>query len=881
MRRLNFRLCIAVMASLILVSGSLFFVRDRLWSAGETSEQPRLSPTGALLLEPSESEDPLSLLETEQPEERSEWFISQRAYPFDSVSAEARREAWESVLQHRQALDGSLSPAASNVWQQIGPSPTNSAYNSAWGVTSGRINSVAVSPANSQIILIGSSTGGIWRSTSGGSNFAPVSDDQVDLAVGSISFSKSDPQIVYAGMGDTKLGYLGSGVLKSTNGGASWRRASNSSLPSPGLIARIEVDPSNSSRVYVAQFSRLAGVETQASGFYVSSDGGVNWTKTFTGWTRDVVIHPTNRQTVFLCAASRETGDEVQPAGLYRSTDSGQTWSVILAAPFDPRRTRDFRVAVSAADPQKIYAYLGGFNGADFRVKLMASADGGGTWSVRNAEGLDWAAFGYNTYIHADPANANRIFVGTRDIYRSDDGGETWTNITRNFSPFGVILDYTPWLANTHPDQHGFAFAPSNPSVIYIGNDGGISKSTDGGNRFQSLNSSLSLTQFIGITLHPTDPAISYGGTQDNGTQRRLNGTSQWLEFASGDGGRSVLSVTRPDIVFTTYIRGSIFRFSENGTVFDRQVAFSSSFGEGGRISFYAPFVGNGVDDTLYFGTWRLFISTDMGGDWTAPGGETDLTKGFTAKGADVLTAIAVARSNTRIIYTGSAQGRAMASTDGGATWMDITTGLPDRNITAIAIDRDNPAVAYLTVSGYGSGHVFKTTDRGATWAGASAGLPDIPANAILIDPGASNRLYLGTDIGVFRSTDGGASWQSFNSGMPPVVVTAFAAQESGLIQASTYGRGAYEIMAGVSRPAISSVEFNKKKMTINGSRFSGSPSVIINDIDRTSYVKTVSDTTIRLKAKPKKIGLIEGDNTIRVVNEDGGSTVFVFRYQG
>jgi photosystem II stability/assembly factor-like uncharacterized protein len=658
---------------------------------------------------------------------------------------------------------------------------------------------------------------------------------------------------------------------------------SNSSLPAPGLIAKLEVDPANANRVYVAQFSRLAGNETQPSGLYVSSDGGVNWTRTFTGWARDVLIHPVNRQTVFLCAVSRPTGGEVKPAGLYRSTDSGQTWNLILASPFDPGQTRDFRAAISAADPQKVYAYLGGFNGADFSVKLKASTDGGATWGERMADGLDWAAFGYNTYINVDPNNANRVFIGTRDIYRSEDGGVTWTNITRNFTPFGVFLDYTPWLANTHPDQHAFAFAPSNPNVIYIGNDGGISKSTDSGNHFQSLNSSLSLTQFIGITLHPTDPNISYGGTQDNGTQRRLNGSGQWLEFASGDGGRSVLSVIRPDIVFATYIRGSIFRFFENGAAYDRQVAFSSSFGEGtpARISFYAPFVGNGVDDTLYFGTWRLFISTDLGDDWTAPGGETDLTKGITPKGADVLTAIAVARSDTKVIYTGSAQGRAMVTTDGGATWTDITQGLPDRSITAIAVDRDNPAVAYLTVSGYGTGHVFRTIDRGATWAGINAGLPDIPANAILIDPGSSSRLYLGTDIGVFRSVDGGATWQSFNNGMPPVVVTAFAAQESGLIQASTYGRGAYEITVGVTRPAISSVEFNKKKMTINGARFSGSPSVFVNDVDRTSYVRTVSETIIRLKSKPKKLGLVEGDNLIRVVNEDGGTVVFTFRYQG
>ncbi|MEW6213417.1 MAG: hypothetical protein AB1631_34300, partial [Acidobacteriota bacterium] len=211
MRRLN-RFCIAAMASLMLVSVSLYCRGDRLWSPQidnsknlKPGRPQSAAPTGARriapALQPLQFDDPLLLLEQEEPEARSEWFISQRAYPFDTVSAEARREAWESVRHQKQADDDDISPAASNTWQHIGPSPTTSAYLSAWGMTSGRINAVAVSNANSQIIIIGSSTGGLWRSTNGGASFAPVSDDQVDLAVGSLSFSKSDPQIVYAGMG--------------------------------------------------------------------------------------------------------------------------------------------------------------------------------------------------------------------------------------------------------------------------------------------------------------------------------------------------------------------------------------------------------------------------------------------------------------------------------------------------------------------------------------------------------------------------------------------------------------------------------------------------------------------------------------------------------
>jgi photosystem II stability/assembly factor-like uncharacterized protein len=798
------------------------------------------------------------------------------------VPGDARREAWDQIKQDH--FDMLSSPAAVERWRHIGPAPTRSAFFAAWGNTSGRINAIAVSPSNPQIVLVGSASGGIWRSTNGGTSFAPVSDDQVDLAVGSIAFSKSNPQRVYAGMGDTKLSYLGSGVLLSTDAGESWQRVSDRSLPAPGTIARIEVDPANANRVYVAQYSRLQGSEIRSSGLYVSTDGGVSWSKTFTGWARDVVIHPSNRQTVYLGAASRNPSEGDEMPGLYRSTDSGQTWSAILPSPFNENATRDFRVAVSPANPQKLYCYFGGTSPVGFQVKLWASNDGGSSWVEKNTAQLDVAQFGYNTYIHVDPTDPNRIFVGTRDLYLSTDGGGSWANLTRNFSPFGGFLDYTPALSNTHPDQHAFTFSPSDTGVIYLGNDGGISKSTNGGITFRSMNSSLSLTQFVGVTLHPTDPSISYGGTQDNGTQRRQAGSSQWMEFVGGDGGRSVLSVMYPDIVLTTYIRGNIFRFFQNGNFYDRQVAFNGTFNEpetGARIAFYAPFVGNGVDDTLYFGSWRLFISYDRGDTWHAPGGATDLTKGNTQRGADVLSAIGVARSDTNVIYTGSSQGRAMVSTDRGTTWTDITAGLPDRYISSITTDPTNPSLAYLTLSGYNTGHIFRTTDRGASWQDLSNGLPDIPVSAFLIDPVSPNHLYAGTDIGVFRSTDSGSHWQPFNKGMPPVVVTAFASQPTGLIQAATYGRGAYEIDTGQDRPVIDSVEYKKnKKLRINGSNFDQVQKVIINNVDRSDRIRESGDSSMLVRGKPNVLGIVAGDNSIQIITGEGvGSTVYTFRY--
>jgi photosystem II stability/assembly factor-like uncharacterized protein len=178
---------------------------------------------------------------------------------------------------------------------------------------------------------------------------------------------------------------------------------------------------------------------------------------------------------------------------------------------------------------------------------------------------------------------------------------------------------------------------------------------------------------------------------------------------------------------------------------------------------------------------------------WQAVAGIKDLTVGETRFGADVLSAIGIGPGGPDVIYTGSAQGRVMLSRNGGRTWSDVR-GLPRRFITSIEVSPTDAAKAYITVSGFGSGHIFRTTDRGSNWTDISTGLPNIPANALLIDPLNPQTLYVGTDIGVYRSEDDGASWVKFSSGLPPVIVTGFSAQQNGLIQVATYGRGVYQL---------------------------------------------------------------------------------------
>jgi photosystem II stability/assembly factor-like uncharacterized protein len=707
---------------------------------------------------------------------RRDWFLRDLIYPTGTIPQDARRKAWL-----KRPADA---PKTSGVptWRAIGPQPTTAAFPDNWGDTSGRINSIAISPADENVVLIGSATGGIWRSTDGGQTFVPVTDNHVDLAVGSIAFAPSNPSIVYAGMGDPAgYRYLGGGVLKSTDGGQTWARVSDDTLPPHGTTSKLLVDPRDANRVYTAQAFSVVGNSSISAGFYLSTDGGVTWSQTLAGSARDLAIHPTSPATLYLGVTRFE--QNASKAGLFRSTDSGQTWTRVFKS---PTTTSNLKVAVTPARPDNVYVFTGGVKNGVNSIKVEVSADRGATWTNKGAKKVDKGQFSYNCYIAVDPTNPQTIYVATRDVYRSLDGGKTWQNLTGSFDHRG---GYQPYDSSAHPDQHSMAFLPASSQSYLIGNDGGVWKTTTAVDRpFASMNATLGLTMFTSIANHPTNPLIVYGGTQDNGTQRRLDG-NRWEEFASGDGGNCVVDPLDPSIVYTTYVYHRVYRWRANGNVFDGIIGMESAF-DNGRVAFYPPFTGNGVDSRLYFGTYQLFVSADRGNSWELQGGGRDLTKG----GSDVLYAIAVSRSNPNVIYTGSALGRVMRTDDGGRTWQDVTAGLPDRVIRSITVDPANPAVAYVTCSGFGTGHVFKTVDSGQVWTDVSGTLPDLPVRAFLIDPLDATTLYAGTDIGVFVSRNG-SPWMYFNDGMPPAIVTAFAAQPTGLVRVATYGRGAFELV--------------------------------------------------------------------------------------
>ena len=802
-------------------------------------------------------------VEDEEYERNARWFYEERAYPFGTIPPDARRkalDAWKRIEAGTPAHNprGARTPAAApgRAWRSIGPTPTTARI-SAISPVSGRIHAVALSPADSRLVLVGSAVGGVWRSEDGGATFTPVTDDQIDLAVGALAFAPSDPSIVYAGMGEE---YLGSGVLKSTDAGRTWRRVSGDSLPTPGEVTGLVVDPSDPNRLYLAQYSGLGedGV-LRSSGVYTSTDGGATWRRTLAGLVRDLAMSPADPRVLFACMRRvDEAGD--RPPGLYRSTDSGRTWSLAYEGPFEASSLPSFSVAVTPADPNRVYLFGAGRTNNVVGKHFATSTDGGRTF---RSGGGGAAPTTSASFLVASPGQASTLYLGFPggDVFKSTDSGVTFVCLSNGYcdGTFGRNDEI-------HVDQLSLVVDPADDARILVGNDGGLYESLDRGSNWRSLNASLSLVTFRSVAIHPNNPTLSFGGTQDNGTQRRSNGSEAWTEIITGDGGQIVFNPLDPSIVFTTYIYGSIYRWSQDGTVVDDQVAANTTFGEstsGPRIAFYPPFTGDGVSRRLYFGTWRLFVSDDLGETWTAPASLLDLTRGET----DVLTAIGVGPANRDVIYTGSAQGRVMVSADGGRTWREAGRGLPDRTIKQILVDRANPNVAYLSVSGFRSGHVFKTVDMGSTWTDISGLLPDIPASALHQDPLDPNTIYVGTDIGVFRSTSAGAAWESLSEGLPPTVVLGFASHPSGVVQAATYGRGAYELGPGSGTAPDYALSLGPAEVTVaRGGRVTAALNVVrMNGFDASVSILAARPGAPGLKVKPSKTTLADAGVTVTV----------------
>jgi uncharacterized protein (TIGR03437 family) len=580
--------------------------------------------------------------------------------------------------------------------------------------------------------------------------------------------------------------YYGAGVYRSRDGGASWERvASETFLSSPTSVIRF--DPRNPGALLIGRSTAL----------WKSSDNGASWRAVLRGAITDVAYNPADSSIAYAAVGNFSGSPE---NGVYRSVDGGETWVRMTEGLPSQDSLGRIALGTAPANPSLVYALI--VRSTDFNLNgLYRSLDGGVTWSlvpslppeIFTEDGQGQGAF--NLFVRVDPRDAGVVYVGARDLWKSTDFGNTWTNL----SP----------AAGLHEDQRDMVFDPADLQTFYLIGDSGVWRSSDGGQSFASLNSTLAVTQFQSVGLHPTNPNLAVGGTQDNGTIL-FRGGFAWNQSRPGDSGAAFFDRANPQTVYTVARRLSVRRSDDGGKTF-RVIA--EGLDPSDRVQFYPPLIADpNQPGTLYFGTQRVWRSQDGGEHWTPLSG--DLTGG----GSATLTALAVAPSSSLVLYAGTSDGLVQVSRDGGSTWSPAGA-LPGRFVTSIAVHSLLPERAYVGLSGFGAGHIFRTEDGGGSWEDISRDLPDIPVNAVLAEPLSPDRVLVGTDIGVFVLSADGA-WIPLKKGLPNAVVLGLSQNPAtGLLVAATHGRGAFALL--LREPALTSPRIDS---LVNAAGFENGP---------------------------------------------------------
>jgi uncharacterized repeat protein (TIGR01451 family) len=749
-------------------------------------------------------------------------------------------------------------------WRQIGANPIVQVTRGSGTFTamSGRVGALAIRPSNGKFIL-GAAQGGIWLYDSATGTWSPKTSDQTTQAIGALAIAPSDDSVVYAGTGEGALSgdsYFGNGVLKSTDGGNTWTHISDDKYFQGVAMSRLAVDPTDKNHVFAAVLRgrggarRVSPTEHTKYGVWESKDGGVDWkriqqVRDSLGAT-DLRLDPQNPKIIY----TSFWGDAI-----YRSTDGGKHWATIMsglpAADYAGGLTR-FAIAISHPSPAAPAVLYTGFDWQDadgaHPSRVFKSSDGGDNWSIlppgttpNKVEDYCGGQCFYDNVIEVDPTNPNVVFaagqfdygIGSGGVFRSDDGGATWKNLG--------------W--DQHPDFHALAFNPANTAQVLVGSDGGVWSSNDRGGRpnasdplqavtWVNLNgtvnpasagiiarSNLAIAQFTSIATVPQIPPTApgsgrfWGGTQDNGTLRKTGGTGQqWFDVASGDGGQVLVDHTADACVlgpacyvYGTYFNVSPYRYTDGGNFFTNQF-LRNGLNTSDRSDFYPPFVLNRNNvNQLFFGTYRLYridnAKAPSVGDirWKTISG--DLTSGCVGtapNGARNCTISAIGVGGGQAVYTGSLDGLIYMSTDAQVnddpTWrrVDKDRDLPERPVSAFAVDRSNYRVAYAAFNGFNAatkgqpGHVFRTWDGGKRWTDISGNLPDNPVNSLILDPAYPNTLYAGTDVGAFVTYNGGTDWFALGTGFPLVAIWQLDLDPAHrVLAAGTHGRGAYDLI--------------------------------------------------------------------------------------
>ena len=694
---------------------------------------------------------------------------------------------YEKYKQSKNSLNKSTTYNES--WSNLG---TNSSDGGYAGI--GRINCIAFHPTDNNTFWVGSPSGGIWKTTDGGANWTILNNDQLILGVSAIAIPSdyATTNTIYIATGDRDYGSLWSlsggqasysdntsiGVIKSTDGGATWNTTGLSYTKDLGkLIFSLRIDPTDNSILFAST----------SDGIYKSTNGGTSWTSKSLNVWGDIEFKPGDHTIMYASSVPYVR------TYINRSTDNGETWSNSLVATYGRRG----EIAVSPNDPTVVYLlsansgggvygiYKSTDSGASF-TKVNSGSPAGMLGYYTDGSGGSSGQGSYDLCIAVDPSKANTVFIGGITTWKSTDGGVTFSAIN-NWTSYNVYN--ISGVAVVHADKHVLAY--QNSSTLFEGNDGGIYKTTNGGTSYTDLSNGMIISQIYRIGVSQTNTTLVLNGLQDNGSKLYSAGT--WSDVTGGDGMECIVDYSNANYMYATYVRGIIYRSTNGGADnFNYPNTISTNI-PGGQPTgaWVTPYV---IDQnnsaTLFAGYDKVWKTTDRGNSWTAASQQLSPTI--------KLRSLAIAPSNSNVLYTAD-QTNMWKTTNGGATnWSSITLPSTSTSVTYITVKNDDPNTLWITYGGYNStSKVYQSTDGGASWTNIATGLPNLPVMCIVYYKKATDRnvLFVGTDVGVYVK-DGTNNWVSFSSGLPNVVVPELEVlytPGTNKLRAGTFGRGLWE----------------------------------------------------------------------------------------
>ncbi|WP_108802501.1 T9SS type A sorting domain-containing protein [Aquimarina sp. Aq107] len=643
--------------------------------------------------------------------------------------------AWE----HKKEIENKLVSTDLSNWEAIGPfTHTNTG---SWSSGQARINAITVDPNNENIWYVGTPAGGLWKSVNAGNAWVPLTDNLPQIGVSGIAIDYSNSDIIYISTGDDDGNdTLSAGVFKSTDGGQTWNATGLAPDNTPLSMNEIYIHPTNSNVLWVAT----------NTGVFKSIDAGVTWNVTLPGNIKDIKLKPGNPDVLYA----------VTPSEFYKSTNGGDSFNIIT----NGTPTGSGRMVIEITPANDEYVYILSVNADESFQGVYRSENSGDSFLEKNTttDVIESQQAFYDLALGVSQTNADEIFVGCLNVWKSNDGGSSFSKLNEWFRPGDPSY--------THADIH---MIRSFGGTVFVCSDGGIYSSINGGNNFTDHTGGIQASQFYKVAISQNDPNKMIGGLQDNGGHAYNNGNGNWLNYYGADGMDTAIDPTNDDKYYGFIQNGGGLYMSSN--------AGSSSSGSVNQPSesngnWVTPLAMNNNGELFagYDNLYRLNATEDGWVQLASLGSSADQME--------------IAPSDNTIMYI--AVGSILKKTeDSGTTVTDVFTF--GSNIRGIAIHNSNPNIVWITTA---SG-VQKSIDGGVNFDNISSNLPVTDRyffiNDIVHQAGESqDAIYLATSIGVFRSVTNG-SWTPFMNNLPTTIVNDLEINiADNSITAATYGRG-------------------------------------------------------------------------------------------